>query len=202
MRVQNFVILAVGLLSLAACQSNDLKKPAVPLGDFALGVNVAIAEGVQKSPVSRTAEPEELEASMKKAVSDRFDRYSGSRLFNIGVSIDGYALGPAGIPVLLSPPSVMIVTVSVFEDATGKKLNPEGERMTIIEKSSPQTFIGSGLTQNKKQQMDNLSYNVAKRIEIYLLEHPQWIGMTEAEAKAALAQSAGTPKAAETAPAN
>jgi hypothetical protein len=50
--------------------------------------------------------------------------------------------------------------------------------------------------------MDNLSYNVAKRIEIYLLEHPQWIGMTEAEAKAALAQSTGTPQTAAVPPAN
>lgn len=197
MRVLRHLIAALGLVALAACQTNDLKEPPVPLGDFALGINVAVVDGVQKSPISRDAKPEELKAAMEKAVHARFSRYSGSRLFNIGVSIDGYALSPPGIPILFSPPSVMIITVSIFEDAKGLKLNPEGERMNIIEKSSPQTFIGSGLTQSKARQMEILSYNAAKRIEAYLLSHPEWIGMTPEQAAAAKLQSQGTPKAAE-----
>ena len=132
---------------------------------------------------------------MEQAIAARFDRYSGERLFNIGVSIDGYALSPPGIPILFSPPSVMIVTVSVFEDAKRLKLNPGGERMTIVEKSSPQTFIGSGLTQTKERQLEILTYNVAKRIESYLLDHPEWLGMTAEQAAAAKAQSSGKTKA-------
>lgn len=201
MRVLKFFAIALGVTSLAACQTNDLKQPPVPLGNFALGVNVAIADTAQKSPLSRSATADELEGAMEKAIADRFGRYSGDHLINIGVAIDGFALGPAGIPLVLSPPSLMIVTVSVFDDAKGKKLNPDGERMTIIEKSSPEAFIGSGITQNKSKQMAILSYNVAKRIEGYLLEHPDWIGMTAAEAKAALQQSSGAPSGAAKTPA-
>lgn len=189
MRVLRHLTLAMGLVALAACQANDLKEPPVPLGDFTLGINVAVVEGVQKSPISRDAEPAELKAAMEKAVDARFSRYSGSRLFNIGVSIDGFALSPPGIPILFSPPSVMIITVSVFDDAKGLKLNPGGERMNIIEKSSPQTFIGSGLTQTKARQLEILSYNAAKRIELYLLDHPDWIGITPEQAAAAKLQS-------------
>lgn len=196
MRALRHLITAIGLVALAACQTNDLKEPPVPLGDFVLGINVAVVEGVQKSPISRDAKPEDLKAAMEKAVDARFSRYSGSKLFNIGVAIDGYALSPPGIPILFSPPSVMIITVSVFDDAKGLKLNPGGERMNIIEKSSPQTFIGSGLTQTKAQQLEILSYNAAKRIEAYLLDHPEWLGMTPEQAAAAKLQAQGNPKAA------
>lgn len=196
MRALRHLITAIGLVALAACQTNDLKEPPVPLGDFVLGINVAVVEGVQKSPISRDAKPEDLKAAMEKAVDARFSRYSGSKLFNIGVAIDGYALSPPGIPILFSPPSVMIITVSVFDDAKGLKLNPGGERMNIIEKSSPQTFIGSGLTQTKAQQLEILSYNAAKRIEAYLLDHPEWLGMTPEQAAAAKLQAQGNSKAA------
>jgi hypothetical protein len=196
MRVLRHLIMALGLVALAACQTNDLKEPPVPLGDFSLGINVAVVEGVQKSPISRDAKPEELKAAMEKAVDARFGRYSGSKLFNIGVSIDGYALSPPGIPILFSPPSVMIITVSVFDDAKGLKLNPDGERMNIIERSSPQTFIGSGLTQTKARQLEILSYNAAKRIEAYLLDHPDWLGMTPEQAAAAKLQSQANLKVA------
>ncbi len=196
MRVLRHLIAALGLVALTACQTNDLKEPAVPLGDFALGINVAVVDGVQKSPISRDAKPAELKAAMENAIDARFGRYKGSRLFNIGVSIDGYALSPPGIPILFSPPSVMIINVSIFDDAKGLKLNTGGERMNIIEKSSPQTFIGSGLTQTKQRQLEILSYNAAKRIEAYLLDHPEWIGMTPEQAAAAKLQSQGTPKPA------
>ena len=195
-RMRQTVALILGVLVLAACQTNDLKQPPVPLGDFALGINVAVVDNVQKSPISRTATPEQLKTAMEKAIDDRFSRYSGSRLFNIGVSIDGYALSPPGVPILFSPPSVMIVNVSIFEDAKGLKLNQEGERMTIVEKSSPETFIGSGLTQTKARQLDILTYNVAKRIEAYLLDNPQWIGMTAEQAEAAKLQAQNTQRPA------
>jgi hypothetical protein len=40
---------------LAACGRNDLEDPPVPLGDFALGLNIAVADNAQKVPISRDA---------------------------------------------------------------------------------------------------------------------------------------------------
>jgi hypothetical protein len=178
----------LALLALSACQTNDLKEPPVPLGDFGLGVNVAITDKVQVPSVSRKVEPDVLNKAVTDAVAARFDRYSGTKLINIGVYVDGYLLAPPGIPIVLSPSSVMIVTLNFFDDATGVKLNPAGDQITVIEKGSADTFIGSGLTQTKEKQLQTLAYNVAKRIEGILLQNPSWIGMTEAEAAAALAQ--------------
>lgn len=196
MRFTVWAGLTAAALVLAACQTNDLKEPPVPLGTFQLGVNVAITDNMQVPGISRDVTPKQMENAITKAVAARFDypRYEGDRLLNFGIFVDGYLLAPPGIPLVMSPASVMMVTLNVFDDATGKKLNEGGTRLTVVEKGSAETLIGSGLTQTKEKQLEILAYNVAKRIEGYLLENPDWLGMTEAEAKAALAQSNGTAK--------
>jgi hypothetical protein len=161
----------------AGCAQNDLAEPPVPLGDFALGLNIVVAENVQKVPISRDATPEEWEAAMKKAVADRFGRYEGTKLFNIGISVDGYALAPPGIPVVAAPKSVLVITANVWDDAAQKKLNAEGKQFTVFESLSGETVVGTGLTRTKAQQMDALSYNAVKRVEQWFLENPAWFGL-------------------------
>lgn len=177
MRFARFTAFVIGMSLLAACQNSDLQKPPVPLGDFALGLNIAVADNVQKVPISRTVTPEQWETEITKAVGARFGRYNGTKLYNIGVSVDGYALAPPGIPLVLKPKSVLVVTANIWDDAAGKKLNPKGRQFTIFEKLSPETFIGSGVTQSKQKQMEVLSYNAAKKIEGWLLQHPEWFGL-------------------------
>jgi hypothetical protein len=179
--------LALSLMSLSACATNDLAEPPMPLGDFALGINVAVADKVEMVPISRPATPAEWEAAMQKAVADRFGRYQGTKLYNIGIAIDGYALAPPGIPVVAAPKSVLVITANIWDDAAQKKLNPEGKQFTVFESLSGETVIGTGLTRTKAQQMEALAFNAAKKVETWLLEHPEWFGMTEAELKAALA---------------
>ncbi len=194
MRLTSAAAFGLAAVILAACQTDDLKQPPVPLGNFQLGVNVAITDKMQVPGISRQVTPAEMETAITKAMDARFDypRYEGDNLLNFGIFVDGYLLAPPGVPIVLSPASVMIVTVNVFDDSTGKKLNGDGKQMTIIEKGSASTFIGSGLTQTKEKQLEILAYNVAKRVESYLLENPEWIGMTPDQAKIALAQSNGT----------
>ncbi|MCB6177633.1 hypothetical protein LHP98_05765 [Rhodobacter sp. Har01] len=187
------LILALGL---AACARNDLAEPPVPLGDFALGLNIAVADKVQMVPISRPATPADWEAAMSKAVADRFGRYQGSKLYNIGISIDGYALAPPGIPVVAAPKSVVVITANIWDDAAQKKLNPEGKQFTVFEGLSGESVIGTGLTRTKAQQMDALTYNAAKKVEGWLLEHPEWFGMTPEQLQAALATRTAAMKAA------
>ena len=167
-------VLTLGMVLLASCQTNDLAKPPPPLGDFVLGINVAVTETAQKGPLSREVTAAELDAALTRAMADRFGRYQGGKIYNIGVAVDGYALAPPGIPVVFRPKSLMIITVNVFDDAAGVALNPGGKQVTVSERMSPETVIGSGLTRTKHQQLAILSYNAAKAVERYLLDNPQW----------------------------
>lgn len=201
-------VLAFALLALiSACGRNDLAEPPVPLGDFALGLNIAVADKVEMVPISRPATVEDWEAVMIKAVDNRFGRYQGNKLYNIGISIDAYALAPPGIPVVAAPKSILVVTANIWDDAAQKKLNAEGKQITVFEGMSGETVIGTGITRTKKQQMEALAYNAVKRVEDWLLENPEWFDMTKEELEAAMAARATAMKGAkkagatETAPA-
>ena len=172
-------VLAFGLALplLAACAQNDLAEPPVHLGNFALGLNIVVADKVQKVPISREATPAEWQTAMKKAVAARFGRYDGTKLYNIGISVDGYALAPPGIPIVAAPKSILVITANIWDDAAGKKLNPEGKQLTVFESLSGDTVIGTGYTRTKQQQMDALSFNAVKKVEAWLLEHPEWFDM-------------------------
>lgn len=179
MKVMRVLGAMVAVAWLAACQTNDLTEPPVPLGDFALGLNVVVTDDVQMVPLSRKTTPDAWEAAMKKAVDDRFGagRYQGTRLYNIGIAVEGYALAPPGVPVVLKPKSILVVTANIWDDATQTMLNTEGKQFHIFEKNSPETVVGSGLTQSKARQMEILSYNAVKRIEQWFLDNPEWFGL-------------------------
>lgn len=162
---------------IAACQKNDLAEPPVPLGDFALGLNIVVTDKMQKVAISRDATPEAWKQALEKAIQDRFGRYNGPKLYNIGISIDAYALAPPGVPIVLSPKSALGITANIWDDAAQEKLNTEGKQLIVMEKMSGETVIGSGLTRSKQQQMEILSYNAAKAVEGWLLENPEWFGL-------------------------
>ncbi|MDO9637224.1 MAG: hypothetical protein Q7J44_01625 [Pseudotabrizicola sp.] len=165
------------LTLLLGCAKNDLADPPVPLGDFALGLNIVVTDKTEKVPISRNATGEEWQSAMKKAVDARFGRYQGTKLYNIGISVDGYALAPPGIPVVAAPKSILVITANIWDDAAGQKLNADGKQITVFESLSGETVIGTGLTRNKQEQMDALSYNAVKRVEEWLLQNPEWFGL-------------------------
>jgi hypothetical protein len=173
-------ILCVCLL--AACtNSNDLGRGPVPLGDFALGYNVVVAPKMVKGPVSREASEEEWKAALTTAIDDRFRRYDevGSKLYHLGISVEGYVLAEAGIPLVFSPKSVLIVNVTLWDDAAQKKLNDAPYQLTVLESASGETLMGSGLTQSKEVQMGNLSRNAAKEIQNWMqkqMREQKWFG--------------------------
>lgn len=171
-----FFLIAGLVAMLAGCsiKHDDLAEPAVPLGDFVLGLNIVIPDNMEKVPISREASQDEWKAAMTKAMEDRFGRYDGTRLYDFGIAINAYALAPPGVPVVAAPKSVLVITVNIWDDATQRKLNPKPKQLTIFEDFSADTVIGSGLTRSKKKQMETLSYLAVKKIEDWLVRNPQW----------------------------
>lgn len=169
------LFLVAGLLT--ACAGKDVVEAPVALGDFKLGLNIVVADNPQKVPISRTADPKDWDESLTAALQNRLGRYDGDKFYNLGVSVDAYALAPPGIPLVLSPKSALVVTATLWDDAAGKKLNEKGEQFTVFEGLDGETMVGSGLTRTAEQQMEKLSFNAAKRIERWLSDHPEWFGL-------------------------
>lgn len=160
----------LSLVIVTACTNpNDLDQAPVALGNFSLGHNVAVAPNLTKGPASREASKEEWIAAMQSAIDERFGRYEGDKLYHFGISIEGYVLAQPGIPLVLSPKSVLIANVTVWDDAAGKKLNEQVKQITVLETFGGNTLIGSGYTQTAEEQMQGLSRNVAKEIQKWLV---------------------------------
>ncbi|MCZ4353227.1 hypothetical protein O4H61_11925 [Roseovarius aestuarii] len=179
-----FALFAV-LSTLVACTNpNDLDKAVVPMGNFALGHNVVVAPNLTKGPASRDASKEEWIASMKAAVDERFSRYDGGKLYHMAISVEGYVLAVPGVPLVASPKSALILKVTLWDDSAQKKLNDKPEQITVVETISGETMLGSGLTQSKEVQMENLSRNAAKLIQNWMLRqkfNEDWFGGRDAD---------------------
>lgn len=196
-RIRRPIVALLMLALAAACApKNDLKDKPPPLGKFLLGLNLVVTDGMQKGPVSRDATPDQWQAALKQAMQDRFGRYDGTDYYDFAITVKGYALAPPGIPVLLSPKSVLIIDVLIWYDATKTLLDPKPKQFIVFEGTSPDTIIGSGLTRTKAEQLHLLSYNAAKQVEDWLLKHPEWFPATGAPvpeaAAGAPAPAAGT----------
>lgn len=167
------MLAAVGLLAACADGAN-LGEQRAELGDFQLCYNVVTTNDTVKGPLSREVDLDELANSIRGEVARRFGRYQGGRLYHIAVHVDAYVLAVAGVPVIASPRSALIISVNVWDDILGRPLNDEPEQMTVLESLSGSSVIGSGLTQSAEEQMQTLSQNAAIRIENWLAEHPEW----------------------------
>lgn len=175
-RIHAFLLIAGLLAAVGGCaiKKNDLGDPPVPLGDFVLGHNIVIPDNLEMVPLSREASKEEWKEVMTKAMDDRFGRYDGTRIYDFGIALNAYALAPPGVPVVAAPKSVLVITVNIWDDATQTRLNPKPKQLTIFEDLSADTVIGSGITRNKRKQMETLSYLAVQKIQDWLVRNPQW----------------------------
>lgn len=175
---RSFLLVATLAFTAACATNDDLNEPPIPMGDFLLGHNIVVADQAVLGPLSRKADPEDWKLSLTNAIDKRLGqtRYDGTRYFHIGTHIDAYVLAVPGVPLVASPKSILIISINVWEDATGKKLTEEPVQLTVYEGRPDKSIIGSGLTQSAAQQMENLSRSGAKAILKFLLENKAWFG--------------------------
>ncbi|MBF9044398.1 hypothetical protein HKCCE4037_13735 [Rhodobacterales bacterium HKCCE4037] len=198
LRIARFAVLAP-VLALMACAAGDpLDEELPPMGDFRLAHNIVVAENMQQVPPSRNATPEEWEEILVAEIDRRFGGYEGDRLYHIGIAVDGYSLAPPGIPIILSPRSVLVLSVNIWDDALGRKLHDEPEQIIVFEGASPETLlVGSGIARNRNEQMQILARNAARRVQLFMLQNPEWFNITDAEAEEALSNVGALAEAAE-----
>ncbi|WP_276153733.1 MULTISPECIES: hypothetical protein [unclassified Sulfitobacter] len=165
-----FAILT-SLVLLAACNgARDLGDAPVPLGDFKLVHNIAVAPKAFKGPLSREVSEAELTKALTDATAERFGRYDGARGYHFGMSIEGYVLAQPGIPLVFAPKSILVINLTVWDDAKNLKLTPKPHQFTVLESFDQGPVVGSGYTKSAQEQLKNLSQNAAKQIETYLVK--------------------------------
>lgn len=156
------------LLLLACSNQDELDPNPEPFGDFKLGYAVVSAEQSRGLPGSREVTAEELEAPLQEAIEKRLRRYSGDKFYHVTVTISEYFISPGGIPVVAAPNSTWVLSVSVWDDASGERLEQSRRILPISEPFSADTVIGSGLTRTKEEQIIALSERSAQVIENWL----------------------------------
>ncbi|WP_176441013.1 hypothetical protein [Oceanicola sp. 22II-s10i] len=170
-------LVLAAVMALSGCSiADDLNKPTEDLGNFLLGHNVVVASKAAKGPLSRDVSEQELVTAFKSAIDERFSRYDGDHYYHLGVSIEGYNVAVAGVPVVAAPKSVIILRLTVWDDAKGVKLTEKPAEITVWETLGGEFMIGTGLTKSKEEQLADLAANGAKLIENYLLENREWFG--------------------------
>lgn len=188
--LSRFALLGLVLI-LGACAATDPLEEELPdMGDFRLAYNIVVADNMQQVPPSREASGEEWIEVLTIEIDRRFGGYEGDRLYHIAIHVDAYALAPPGIPVVLQPRSILVVSANVWDDELQAKLHDDPEQLTIFEGAAAETMIiGSGLARSREEQMQVLARNAARRIQLWMLTHPEWFSIDEeeaAEAQAAL----------------
>lgn len=163
--------LLMSIALLAACNgARDLGDAPVPLGDFSLVHNLAVASKAVKGPLSREVSEEVLVKALTDATSERFGRYQGARRYHFGMSVEGYVLAQPGIPIVFAPKSILIINLTVWDDAKNLKLTPKPHQITVLESFDQGPLVGSGYTKSAEEQLKNLSQNAAKQIENFLVK--------------------------------
>ncbi|MGG7643219.1 hypothetical protein ACQ5SP_00230 [Rhodovulum sp. YNF3179] len=169
---------ALGLL--AACGAREeLPETPEPMGDFRLGYTVVVEENAELGPFTREAEPGLWRSELTQAIDRRLGRYEGDAYYHVAANVEMYVLALPGVPLLVSPKSALVLTVNVWDDATGTKINLEPKQITVFESFSGKTVIGSGLTQSREEQARNLAENAAAKIHEWMLENTAWFEAAE-----------------------
>ena len=171
-----FALAALLILSGCGAPRDDLSVPPEPIGDFRLGYAISVAPDPTLGPFSRRATAEEWNAAMRTALQDRFSRFAGDEFHHIAVAVEGYVLAQPGIPVVYTPKSVLIFSVTFYRDATATKLNPEPIQITVFEPCCTAPFLGSGLTRTREEQLEGLAFSAARAVERTMRENPHWFG--------------------------
>lgn len=171
------VLLTIGLTGCTLDGVLPTGKPAADLGDFSLAHNIVIAPNPHQGPGSRDATSEELIEAVEAAIETRLRPYEGDKLYNLGLSIDGYALADVGVPLVMAPKSALIIHVTLWDDAAGEKMNEEAHQIVVLEEITAQTLIGSGFFSTGDQQLNVLARRAAEALEEWLVENNHWFGV-------------------------
>ena len=168
------LVACVALIGLASCGDTDMSDdPLQDLGAFEFGVNYVFADKAIPVGPSRRAQPEEWTSASAQAMQNRLGRYSGGQKYDIGISVENYALGVPGVPIIYNPRSTLIVFVNVYDPNTDKWLARQKQLQVLESPNEKTVLLGTGRTRSREEQISGLSFALAREIEDWLEDQHQ-----------------------------
>lgn len=165
-----------GMAALAGCSAKDpLGARPTELGAFQLVSPIVVTDSMKKIPPSRDATGAEWEAALTDELRRRFGRQQGGRDYYIAIAVDGYSLAPPGIPIVLAPKSILVVTANLWTAAPQEKVL--GPTQLSVFEGADGLVLGTGLIKDAEAQRVTLARNMARRIERWMLESPEVLGL-------------------------
>ena len=162
---------ALALLTLTvACGETQLRDAPKDLGEFSARVTYVHTDKARKWPTSRDAKGAEWNAPLQSALDTRMRRYQGRQKYDVAVTLEGFLLAPGGIQLILSPKSVAVVNVFVY-DVEKKQFLVREHQMEVFESTTGHSaLLGSGHARTKEEQIQGLSLNIVDKLEAYMSE--------------------------------
>ncbi|WP_139176718.1 hypothetical protein [Jannaschia faecimaris] len=176
MNRRTFGATGLAAASVTACSVSDpLDEELPPMGDFELAFTVVVSENAKKIPPTRNATPEQLKTVLTTEIERRFGDYRGGTGYVIALNIDGYALAPPGIPIVLTPKSILVVSANLWRANPQEKL--AGPEQISTFEGAETLLLGSGLVKDADEQLQTLCRNMAKKVQSWMLRNPTLIGL-------------------------
>lgn len=150
------IALFAALSLLVACGETRLDEAPEDLGAFQARIVHVYTEKALQWPMSRSADHSEWTDPIKSALETRLRRYEGGQQYDVAVTLEGFMLAPAGVPVLFSPKSVVVVNVFVY-DVEQERFLAKKHQMEIFESTTGESaLVGSGHARSKQEQIQGL----------------------------------------------
>lgn len=164
------IALFATLSLLVACGETRLDEAPEDLGAFQARIVHVYTEKALQWPMSRSADHSEWTDPIKSALESRLRRYEGVQQYDVAVTLEGFMLAPAGVPVLFSPKSVVVVNVFVY-DVEQETFLAKKHQMEIFESTTGESaLVGSGHARSKQEQIQGLAVNIADKVEEWMAE--------------------------------
>ncbi|MVO17645.1 hypothetical protein [Parasedimentitalea huanghaiensis] len=155
---------------LTACGETLMDEAQEDLGAFKMRVGYIYTDKALQWPLSRNAEGSDWNADLQNALDTRLRRYEGTQEYDVAITLEGFMLAPAGVPIVLSPKSVAVVNVFVY-DVAGQEYLAKKHQMEIFESTTGESaLLGSGHSRTKEEQIAGLSLNIVDAVEEWIAE--------------------------------
>jgi len=86
----------------------------------------------------------------------------------------------------------------VWGEEVGWQLHEEAEQIIVFEGSTAErAMLGSGIARSREEQMQNLARNAGRRMQVFMLQNPEWFNIDPNAARNAVAEVEALAEAAE-----